>query len=455
MNLGQLVDFVGNLLDYDPTNTAYREQLVNLLNDAQTRCLTDRPWAFAMRDRVLQVFTDGSQDIGYTNGSAVLSGTFDFNTSTVTPGSTLTGAVLLFTDSNGATHEHTVTYVESASVAHLDRPYLGASGTYTTTTRQREVYLPSDCMTVENVSDPHVGIPAKALFLSKFEREDANLDTDLLGTIEAYLPSEGKRVPAPQIPRGIATVAAVGQGVRTINLYMVNVRGPHAQNFPSYRRDVSSGFESAFSKVGTFNLSDTQTLQLTPETLPNSTGLYRRYYFTCPEANILAPVRIRHADTEDALAVGVDTVAPTGGVTLKPNLALTHLSGQAFQSEAIRYLFNQSGVYQSVELYPHPSGDQDINTRMVIAPTRMQEDQDVPLVPAAYAQIVAYAALESLTLKVDNPALSQVYMRKKDTLYKAMEQRYLKEVPRRILKGTPTAGYRFVRNPYGKLTFTP
>jgi hypothetical protein len=150
--LGQLVDFVGNLLDYDPTNTAYREQLVNLLNDAQTRCLTDRPWAFAMRDRVLQVFTDGSQDIGYTNGTAVLSGTFDFNASTVTPGSSLTGAVLLFTDSSGATHEHTVTYVESASVAHIDRPYVGASGTYTTTTRQREVYLPSDCMTVENVS---------------------------------------------------------------------------------------------------------------------------------------------------------------------------------------------------------------------------------------------------------------------------------------------------------------
>jgi hypothetical protein len=92
---------------------------------------------------------------------------------------------------------------------------------------------------------------------------------------------------------------------------------------------------------------------------------------------------------------------------------------------------------------------------MVVAPTRMQEDQDVPLVPAAYAQMVAYAALENITLKVANPALSQVYQRKKALLYKAMEQRYLKEVPRRIIKGTPTAGYRFVRNPYGKLTFTP
>jgi hypothetical protein len=454
MNLGQLVDFVGNLLDYDPTNTAYREQLVNLLNDAQTRSLTDRPWAFAMRDRVLKVYTDGSQAIGYTNGSAALSGTFPFNTSTVTPGSTLTGAVLLFTDSNGATHEHTITYVESASVAHLDRPFLGASGTYTTTTRRREVYLPSDCMTLENVSDPHVGIPAKALFLSKFEREDANLDPDLLGTIEAYLPSEGRSVPAPQTPRGVVTASASSQGVRTINLYMVNVRGPAATNFPVYPRNVSDGFESAFSKVATYSLSNTQTLELTPETLPKETGLYRRYYFTCEEANILAPVRIRNGNAEGGVALDVDTVRPQGGVTLKPDLSLTTLSGQAFQSQAIRYRWNQSSVYQSVQLYPHPSADQDLNTRMLITAPRMLEDQDSPLVPHSYAQLIAYAALEQLTLKVDNPALSAVYARKKDVLYKGMEQRFLKMVPRRIIKGTPTAGYRYVRNPFGPLKFT-
>ncbi|MGA0313418.1 MAG: hypothetical protein ACO3N4_10150 [Ilumatobacteraceae bacterium] len=456
MNLGELLDFCGNLLDYDPSNPTYREQLVSLLNDAQTRSLTDRPWAFASRDRKVKVYTDTTFDLTFTSGSATVTGAaLPLSPDPIRPGSNLAGAELVFKDSAGTTHRHRVAWVELTTRLYLRNPFEGVTGTYTATVKRREVYLPSDCMTVQNVSDPHVGIPAKALFLSKWEREDANLDPDLLGTIEAYLPSEGKRVPAPQIPRGIATVAGVGQGVRTINLYMCNVRGPHAQNFPSYRRDVSSGFESAFSKVGTFNLSDTQTLQLTPEVLPNNTGLYRRYYFTCPEANILAPVRIRHADAVDALAVGVDTVAPTGGVTLKPNLALTHLSGQAFQSEAVRYLYNQAGVYQSVELYPHPSADQDINARMVVAPTRMQEDQDVPLVPAAYAQIVAYAALEALTLKVDNPALSQVYMRKKDTLYKAMEQRYLKEVPRRIIKGTPTAGYRFVRNPYGPLTYTP
>ena len=91
---------------------------------------------------------------------------------------------------------------------------------------------------------------------------------------------------------------------------------------------------------------------------------------------------------------------------------------------------------------------------MLINPPKLQEDQDAPLVPHAYAQLIAFAALENLTLKVDNPALSAVYMRKKDTLYKAMEQAYLKAVPRRIVKGTPTAGHKFLRNPFGPLTFS-
>jgi hypothetical protein len=42
MNLADLRAYVGNLLDYDPTNTTYDGQLDALLNDAQSRLLTDR-----------------------------------------------------------------------------------------------------------------------------------------------------------------------------------------------------------------------------------------------------------------------------------------------------------------------------------------------------------------------------------------------------------------------------
>jgi len=457
MNLGNLVDFVGNLLDYDPTNDTYREQLVSLLNDAQTRCLTDRPWDFAMRDRRLRVWTDLDVPVGVVNGSGtVTGGPFPISPTAVRPGSDFELGYLQITDSNNLTTTYRVMYVAAANQLFLDRDFVGASGAYTAKLFRREVYLPSDCAQVQNVADPSVGIPAKALFLSKWEREEANLDPTLLGNIEAYLPSEGLRVQAPTTPRGITVqTVAPGQGVRTINVYMVNVYGPRSTPFPVYPRDVSDGFESALSKVQTYNLTDTQTLQFTPETLANKTGFYRRYYFTCPEANILAPVRVRDAIVENLVVPGIDTVPPPGGVTLAPNLALSHLSGQNFQSTSIRYQFDQSAVYQSVQLYPHPAGDQELDCRMLISPSRMMEDQDAPLIPAAYAQLIAYAALENITMKVSNPALSQVYMRKKDTLYKGMEQTYLKAVPRRMIKGTPTAGYKFITNPFGPLRLLP
>lgn len=452
MNLGELIDFVGNLLDYDPTNSTYRSQLVSLLNDAQGRLLTDRPWSFSIRERELRVWTDTTSTATFTNGSATVSGSFPSSSSAVRPGSNLDGAILVVTDSAGVTHEHSIAWVQNGTTLYLDRAFGGVTGAYAALIKRRDVFLPSDAMSVENVGDPSVGIPAKAMFLSKFEREDANLDPDLLGTIEAYLPSTGMVIPAPSTARGIATIAAVGQGARTINIYMCNVRGPRSTPFNVYPLEVSDGFESGLSKVSTYSLSDTETLTFTPETIDNTTGLYRRYYFTCPEANILAPVRIRSAG---AGTTDVDTVAPTGGVTLAPDLSLNTLSGQNFQSTAIRYQYNQSAGYQSIQLYPHPSEDQKIDVRLLLHPARLQEDQDAPLVPAAYSQILAYAALESLTLKVDNPALSAVYARKKDVLYQGMEQRYLAAVPRRIIKGTPTAGYRYVRNPFGKLTFTP
>jgi len=466
VNLGDLIDFVGNLLDYDPTNTTYREQLVSLLNDAQTHILTDRPWPFAMKDRELVTFTDLQVTLNFTAGSAQVTGVgFEVNPSTVTPGSRWTGGEVTGYTVAGVEFSRQIAWVKSSTELYLTRPWSGATQTVVCTLKRRKIHLPSDCMTIQNVSDPSVGIPAKALFLSQWEQEDTNLDPDLLGTIEAYLPSEAFRVPAPRNPVGngfsvSAVTVPAGQGVRTINVYMVNVFGPNATNFKVYPSNVSDGFESALSKVETFNLSDTQTLYFKPEPLDPSTGLWRRFYFTCPEAGILAPVRIRHIESEQVpgFDTGADTAPPDnptfGGLEMRPNLALSYLSSQAFGATSIRYRWNNSAAYRSIELYPHPSEDQEVLVRMLLNPRRLQEDQDSPLVPHAYAQLIAFAALENLTLKVDNPALSQVYLRKKETLFKAMEQAYLKATPRRIIKGNPTAGYKFVRNPFGKLTFS-
>jgi hypothetical protein len=164
---------------------------------------------------------------------------------------------------------------------------------------------------------------------------------------------------------------------------------------------------------------------------------------------------VRNADAEGGAIIDRDTINTKGGITLKPDLALGTLQGQAFHSTAVRYRFNQSSAYRSIQLYPHPAEDQKLDVRVSINPARMQEDQDATLIPASYSKMLAYSALEKLALKVDGAsALAVAYSRERAVLYKGMEARFLAQVPRRIIKGSPTAGYRFVRNPYGKLTFS-
>lgn len=458
MNLDDLIDYVGNLADYDPVNPTYRAQLTSIINEAQVRVLSDRPWTFAQRDRSLQVWTDTQISIGVSAGSAtVTGGPFPVSTSTVKPGSNLDGAELEWVDSGGKTNRHLVAWVKNSSTLFLDRDYDGVSGSYTATVYRRKVYLPSNSLTVQNVLDPSVGTPAPLVYLSKFEEELSVLDAKKLGRLEAWLSSQGKRTPAPTTPRGVAVVAAApGQGVRTINVWMVNVLAPYGTNTPMYRLDVSDGFESSFGAKLTFELADDETLTFTPEVIPSKTGLYRRYYFTCPEALIAAPIRVRNASAEQGQPVlDVDTVNPEGTVTLRPDLSLATLSSQGFQSTSIRYVWSNANAYQSIELYPHPSADQAITVRSLVAPNRLQEGQDVPLIPESHAKIIGVAALEDLSLKTANPALAEVYARKKDKLYAALEQACLERVPRRIVKGDPVAAMKFVPNIFGPLRFTP
>ena len=452
MRLGELIDFCGNLLDYDPTNVTYRAQLVSLLNDAQQRVLVDRAWAFAQRERTLKVYADSTADITLTNGSATATGAFTVSADRVTPGGTLELAEIKIPLVSGSDAWRQLRWIENGTTAYLDRAWDGPTAVYSVTYRRREVYLPSNAVNVINVSDPSIGVPRQSLFLSKWERDSANLDRDLEGTVEAYLPSRATRVPAPQTATGVTVTGAGGTVDRTVVVYMVNVWGPMSQNFGTYREDVSNGFESALSQSTTYSLKSGESLSFTPETIPNETGLYRRYYFTCAEAGILAPVRVRAVINLAANAVtDEDTIAPTGGRTMAPALALATLQSQAWQSRAVRYQHANGGSYRAIMLYPHPSGDQDLSVRVVIAPPRLEEDQDAPLMPEAYSQIIAYAALEQLTLKVDTPSLSAVYERKKHLLLRGLEARYLGEVPRRIQKANPALGMRYYPNPFGPL----
>jgi len=445
MNLADLRAFLGNLLDYDPTNVTYENQLTTLLNDAQTRILTDRPWSFSVVEDDLEVRTDAPFTLAATNGSATVTGTgFPVSPSTVRPGSTLDGGTVRIDG-----REYEVAWVANSTTLYLTTQFVGTTGSYDTTVRQRQVYMPSDTMTVESVLDMTDALPRTQVQLSKWTRDDVQLDPNQLGTPTAFMPSRSRRVRAPRAATGVAvTTPGAGRGVRTLQVYMVNVRAPGTSAPVEYPAQYSGGFESALSPAFDITLQDNEELSLTPETLNNQTGLYRRYYFTCTELGIDAPVRIRDA------SLSTDTVSPAGATTIAADTRVSLLQSQAFAETALRYR-TTGGVYRGFELYPHPSENTRMRLRRLMAPQDMQEDHDTPLVPEAYAQVIAYAAMEQLCLKHDNAALSQVYARKKMALFQAMEARYLKGVPRRIIKGERYTNARYYPNPYGPLTFTP
>ncbi len=450
MDLASLRAFVGNLLDYDPTSTDYSDQIDVLLNDAQDRVLTDKNWDFCQLEDDVRVMSDASASFGVTNGSATVAGAaFPWSASGILPGSEWDHAAVTITDSAGISGEYRVAWVSSVNQLYLDRDFVGTTGTYSVTVKQREVYLQANTAKVLMVSDNSVGTPRPMTFLSKFARSTIALSPTQEGTSQAFLPSSGTRIPAPRSVTGVAIATpGAGRGVRTLNVYLANVVAPGALAPSTYREGVSGGLESGLSAVMSVTLADTEELALTPETLPASTGLYRRYYFTCPALGIKAPVRLRQAAGGTA---GNDTVVPLGGVTLTPDTSLATLTGQSFQSTSVRFL-ESNGVYQSFQLYPHPSAETTFGVRRLINPSAMREDQDVPLVPESFAQIVAYAALEQVTLKHESPAMSNVYERKKMILFRSMEASYLGKAPRRIIKGGSVRG--ILPNPYGVLTFT-
>jgi len=228
VNLLELRDFTGNLLDYDPTNETYTKQLTTLLNDAQVRILSDRPWDFAMREDQLRVKADETIILGVTNNSFTATGVgFPLSTDPIRPGSLLEGGIVTITDSGGLTRDYEIVHVGATTSLALDRPFRGISGTYTCTVKYRDIPLLTDAMTVHSVMDLGQGTPVPMDFLSQFTRDDVQLDPEMEGTPTHYIPSKGIRVPAPRSVTGVSVITpGAGRGVRTINVYMVNVRNP-------------------------------------------------------------------------------------------------------------------------------------------------------------------------------------------------------------------------------------
>jgi hypothetical protein len=386
-------------LNYDPANDTYEVDLDRKINAAQVKVLGSHRWSFAQRESIVTVFPD------YTEaGIPVILGQDFVDLSLISSQArrAIDGHTLFLTSSTGVQSQtYNVSFADLAGIrVYLTSPITQATGTYTVTVQYREIALPGDTASVEGLLDLSVGIPEPQRAMTKLNRDVIRLDPQTTGRSLYFIPSTSVRTPTPRAVSGVATVAGVAQGVRTLFIY---------QTFSL------AGRESALSAPVEYKLTDLQTLTFTPPVIQPSTGLYRKFYFSCPQVGIKRPVLV-----DTSVPEGVD---PLGGTTLAPDLSLATIGSEDYLTTTIPYM--ALGQYQRFNLWPHPALVTEYQVRVQVLPQPMIEDGDAPLIPPDAAQVIEYEATSTNAIRLDNPSLGKMYRDLRDGAYRQMSQTYL------------------------------
>jgi hypothetical protein len=386
-------------LNFDPANDSYEVDLDGLINRAQTKVLGSHRWSFAQRETLVTVFPDYVEA-----GIPVILGQ-DFVDLSLIPADfrkAIDGHTLFLTSStNVQSQTYNISFADLAGIrVYLTSPITQATGTYTVTVQFREIALPGDTASVEGLLDLSVGIPEPQRAMTKLNRDVIRLDPNTTGRSLYFIPSTSVKTPTPRAVSGVATVAGVAQGIRTIYVF---------QTFSL------AGRESALSAPVEYKLTDIQTLTFTAPAIQPSTGLYRKFYFSCPQVGIKRPVLV-----DASVPEGVD---PLGGVTLAPDLSLATISSESYLTNTIPYM--ALGSYRRFNLWPHPALVTQYQVRIQVLPQPMIEDGDAPLIPPDAAQVIEYEATSTNAIRLDNPSLGKMYRDLRDGAYRQMSQTYL------------------------------
>jgi hypothetical protein len=405
MDLAELRAYVANVLDYDPSNPTYRDQVGQLLNDAHDRIVTDKPWPWAEVEKTVTANPDATATINVTNGASAIS----------------TGAAFFESWMEGQVIEldnepYEVAKVNTSTAAVLTSGYEGTTGTASGVVIARYLDLPQDCIAVLQVirrSDSRSPEdPGRLVPLTRYEDEWANLPLGEVNLPQYWVPADTTFTPAPSRPPVLgAAAAAPGQGTRTIEVVITH---------------VYAGRESSPSSPVSITLTDTQDLTVTLTATLASSGLRRRVYARDTASGLYA-YRLLADNT------GAELFDTTGGTFTFTDVDTTSLSSETFAQR--QRLTRTGGTTQRIRLYPRQDRLYRFTVRYLRQPRRLEDDTDAPDLPAAHHVALAYRALEQLAIKHGNGPQSQLFARRAEKELLAMEGRYLTQKPRRWVKG--------------------
>jgi hypothetical protein len=395
MNLAEMRDMVGSIVDYDPNVQTYRDEVTRILNELYLDFFTDRPWKFAQETEEVQVYKDVTVTDGVINAGQ----------NTITSASNpfldwMEGAIVEIKDADAANTGEYVIAKSTTGILYLE----GFSSTQnkpnvTAVIKQRFVDMPEDCNEVLSIGirSPTAGTQAHFDYLSRARDEEYSLLLSSTGLPTDWLIYDDVTMTQPVLQ---PTLEAVGGATwSTPGTYYVKYTFLHKnkESAPSPEAEVTTALAGFVLNVPTPTVQNTGT----------NSGIFKRFYLRT--TNSQAFYQVSNADIDEGtilindLAVATDYLANS------------------------RRLPENDGHYKRVRLYPRQDDNYLVEVRFVYRPDRLIEDTDVPEFPPAHHRYLVYRACQELFVKHDNLQHSELYRRKADTELLRIENTYLSE----------------------------
>jgi hypothetical protein len=439
MNLRQIIDMAGSILDYSPDVQSYRDEIRRYVNEAYVELFSSHEWTFSQRTRLVTL----NPDLSLADLSIVLPVGHrtvqlqDPLTRNIIPG-WVNNAIVEVTAQTGTVaipQELVVrTWVDGNTVVLEDRNGgdLGAAfGTATAVTvrfKQRYVDLPQDCVDVLSVNVRYPdGDRASFPPLERWIDEDYNLDIDRTGRPENYIVVDDVFVDAPVLT---PICSNVGAGVSPV---------PVAGDWDVVYTHVKGGRESAPSRqstLTTFSVGDRMAVAGLQDNGPdNDTGYRKRVYARGPSSAAFFQVG------------GGDVLE---SVTFIPAPVLIDAS----YLKTARRLPGHGGHYKRIRMYPRQSSLLQATVRYMARAPQLLDDSDSPGFAPAHHRYLVYAACAELFVKHGSAPQAELYRGKAALELSKMTQRYLADKGQMLIKGGFNAGRRYSK-PWVTLSHTP
>lgn len=395
MNLAEMRDMVGSIVDYDPNVQTYRDEVNRVLNELYLDFFTDRPWKFAQETEELQIYKDVTVTDGVINVGA----------NTITSASTpflswMEGAIVEIRGAAAANNGEYVIAKSTAGILYLE----GFSSTEnkpntSVTIKQRFIDMPEDCSEVLalGIRSPVEGTNAHFSYLSRARDEELSLLLSSTGLPTDWLIYDDVTMQQPVLQPTLE--AAAGATWSTPGTYYVHYTFVHKN-----KESAPSPVATTTTALGGFVLNvPTPTVQNTG----TNSGMFKRFYLRT--TNSQAFYQVSNANIDET------------------TLLINNLNVAADYLANARRLPENDGHYKRVRLYPRQDTDYLIEVRFVYRPDRLIEDTDVPEFPPDHHRYLVYRACQELFVKHDNLQHSELYRRKADAELVRIQNLYLSE----------------------------